>query len=162
MSLILYLSITIKALGSVILQVDLDEEKTIYFVNKVLQGDKLRYQKIERLTLAVIITERKLRPIFKGRQIIVTTNYLIKQVLKNLYLAGRMRSWSVEVFEHGISFMPQINFKSQALEDFLVDFIMLVEVESLCLRFLLVGESSNFKGIGKIIVLKGLGQVLLE
>lgn len=32
-----------KALGSVIVQEGLDKEKPIYFINKVLKGDKLPY-----------------------------------------------------------------------------------------------------------------------
>lgn len=41
-----------------------DKQKTkqlIYSVSKMFKGTKLRYQKIERLALAVVITIRKLR-----------------------------------------------------------------------------------------------------
>lgn len=37
----------------------------MYFVSKVLKGEELRYQGIERLTLAVVITTHKLRYYFK-------------------------------------------------------------------------------------------------
>lgn len=39
-------------------------DKSVYFVSKMLRGEELCYQKIERLVLAVVITTRKLRYYF--------------------------------------------------------------------------------------------------
>ena len=39
-------------------------EKSVYFVSRVFKGAELRYQKIERLALALINMARKLRPYF--------------------------------------------------------------------------------------------------
>jgi hypothetical protein len=36
------------------------DEKPIYFVSRVFNGEELQYQKIERLALAVVTTTRKL------------------------------------------------------------------------------------------------------
>lgn len=49
------------------------------------------------MSLAVVITIRKLRPYFQEHQIIVRTNYSVKQVLKNPDLGDRMVAWSVEL-----------------------------------------------------------------
>ena len=93
----------------------------MYFVSKVLKGAELRYQKIERLALAVIVTARKLRHYFQGHPITIRAKYPIKQILKKPDLAGRMVKWAVELFEYDINFEPRISLKSQTLADFLVE-----------------------------------------
>jgi len=88
---------------SSVLTEDLEEgERPVYFVSKVFKGAELRYQKIERLDLAIITTARKLRPYFQSHKIIVKINYPVKQVLREPYLVGRMVSWSVELSEYDL------------------------------------------------------------
>jgi len=91
-TLSLYLSVSDNAISSVLMEDSEEGEKPVYFVSKVFKGAKLRYQKIERLALAIITTARKLRPYFQSHKIIVKTNYPIKQVLSKPDRAGRMVS----------------------------------------------------------------------
>lgn len=92
---------------------------------KVFKGVEAKYQKIERLTLAVVITARKIIPYFQGHQVMVKTNYPIHQALKKLDLAERMMYWSVESDEYDIEYLPRGNIKLQNLIDFLAEFISL-------------------------------------
>jgi hypothetical protein len=69
--LFLYLSISDNAMSSVLVQDSLEGEKPIYFVSKVFKGTELRYQKIERLALAVVTTARMLRLYFQGHGIVL-------------------------------------------------------------------------------------------
>lgn len=64
--LLIYLSVTDRAMSSVLIQEIDKAEKPVYFVNKVFRGAEARYQKIEKLALSVVIVERKLRPYFQG------------------------------------------------------------------------------------------------
>jgi len=91
-TLSLYLSISDNAMSFVLTEDCEEWEKLVYFISKVFKGVELRYQKIERLALAIIITARKLRPYFQSRKIMVKTNFLVKQVLSKPDLAGRMVS----------------------------------------------------------------------
>jgi len=80
-TLSLYLSVSDNVMSSVLTE-DLEEgERPVYFVSKVFKGAELRYQKIERLALAIITTAIKLRPYFQSHKIIVKMNYPVKQVL---------------------------------------------------------------------------------
>jgi hypothetical protein len=54
----------------------------VYFVSKILKGAETRYQKIEKLALAVVSTARQLRHYFQGYHVIIKTDYPIKQVLR--------------------------------------------------------------------------------
>lgn len=43
-------------------------ESPIYFMSKIFKGVVSQYNKIERLTLAVVVTNQKLRPYFREHQ----------------------------------------------------------------------------------------------
>ncbi|MCI60200.1 putative protein NYNRIN-like, partial [Trifolium medium] len=49
----------------------------MYFVSRVFQGAEVRYQKIEKLALAVVVTARRLRQYFQSHKITVKTDYPI-------------------------------------------------------------------------------------
>lgn len=74
----------------------------VYFLVKVFKGAEARYQKIEKMALAIIVAVRKLRPYFQGYKIFVNTNYHILQLLKKSYLEGRMVSLAMELSEYDI------------------------------------------------------------
>lgn len=59
--LLLYLSISEGALSSMLVKEDRKIQRPIYFVSKVLQGPEIRYQKIEKLALALVTATRKLK-----------------------------------------------------------------------------------------------------
>lgn len=149
-------------MSSILVQETEEGEKAVYFVSKVLKGAELRYQKIERLALAVVITSRKLRYYFQEHPIIVRTNYLIKQVLKNQDLVGRMDAWAIEFPEYDIKFVPRSRIKSQIIVNFLNELIAPFSEELSCKWILLVDGSSNLKGNGVGILLEGSGDLMLE
>lgn len=64
----------------------------MYFVSNVFKCTEARYQKIEKLTLVVIVATRKLRLYFQGYKIFTKTNYHIRQALKNIDLVRRLVS----------------------------------------------------------------------
>ena len=59
--LILYLVVSKKERSLIFFKDNERDEKLVYFINKVLKGGEIRYQKIEQLALAVVVTARKLR-----------------------------------------------------------------------------------------------------
>lgn len=89
----------------------------IYFVSRTLQGAELRYPKLEKTALAIVVTTRLLMYYFHNFQIIVKTNLPIKQVLQKLDLAGRMMKWVIELSEYRIIFESIGLVKMQALVD---------------------------------------------
>jgi len=101
-ALSLYLSVSDNAMSSVLTEDSEEGERPVYFISKVFKGVELRYQKIERLDLAIITTARKLHPYFQSHRIILKTNYPVNQVLSKPDLVGRMVSWSVELSEYDL------------------------------------------------------------
>jgi len=62
--LCLYFAVIEKAISSVLLQEQDQMQRSIYFVTKVLQGPEVRYQALEKATLAVVFSARRLRHYF--------------------------------------------------------------------------------------------------
>jgi len=160
--LFLYLLTSVNAISSVLVQNSDTGEKPIYFISKVFRGAELRYQKVELLALFVVITARKLRSYFQSHQIVVKSNYPIKQVLRKPDLAGRMVAWSIELSEYDIRFLPRGSIESQVLADFLVELSSPLHEETPRVWILSVDGSSNLKGSGAKIVLEGLSDLLIE
>ncbi|CAJ2642757.1 uncharacterized protein LOC123899916 [Trifolium pratense] len=158
----LYLAVSDNAMSSALVQEIGGEEKPVYFVSRVFQGAEMRYQKLERLALAVVITARRLRQYFQSHAITVKTDYPIKCVLQKPDLAGRMVAWAIELSEYDITFVPRGSIKSQILADFVLESTSPpAEVESHTWT-LSVDGSSNLKGSGAGIVLEGPDGVLVE
>ncbi len=86
----LYFAVTEWAISSVLVQEQDQVQKPIYFVSKALQGPKLRYQSLEKATLAVVFSARRLRHYFHSFTVVVMTNLPIQKVLQKPYVAGRM------------------------------------------------------------------------
>nr|KYP75978.1 Retrovirus-related Pol polyprotein from transposon opus [Cajanus cajan] len=72
--------------------------------SRILQDTEKRYQMIEKMALALVTAARRLRPYFQSHQVVVKTDYPIKQILRKPELAGRMITWSVELSEFDIQY----------------------------------------------------------
>nr|KYP75999.1 Gypsy retrotransposon integrase-like protein 1 [Cajanus cajan] len=133
----------------------------IYFISRVLQDAEKRYQMVEKLALALVTAARRLRPYFQSHQVVVKTDYPIKQILRKPELAGRMIAWSVELFEFSIRYESRGALKAQCLADFVAE-LMPATAEEPQVWTLHIDGSSNSKGGGAGIILEGPNQVTLE
>ncbi|MDV3160361.1 MAG: RNase H-like domain-containing protein, partial [Sweet potato little leaf phytoplasma] len=95
--IIVYLSVSNAAISAVIVQEEDRIQRPVYYISRVLQGPETRYQQVEKLALALITAARRLRQYFQSHQVLVRTNYPIKQILRKPELAGRMVAWSSEL-----------------------------------------------------------------
>ena len=62
----------------------------VYYVSQTFQGAEARYPRIEKITFALIMALRKIRPYFQANPIIVMTNQPIKKAMNKPEAAGRM------------------------------------------------------------------------
>ncbi|XP_020209359.1 uncharacterized protein LOC109794316 [Cajanus cajan] len=159
--LLLYLAVAENAISAVIVQEHQKTQTPIYFISRVLQDAERRYQMIEKLALALVTAARRLRPYFQSHQVVVKTDYPIKQILRKLELAGRMIAWSIELSEFGIQYESCGPLKTQCLADFVSELTPATTEESQAWT-LHVDGSSNSKGGGAGIILEGPNQVTLE
>jgi hypothetical protein len=99
--LLLYLTATTHVVSTAIVverQEDGDAypvQRPVYFVSEVLSESKARYQPIQKLLYAVLITSRKLRHYFQEYSISVITDYPLGDILQNQDATGRISKWAV-------------------------------------------------------------------
>jgi hypothetical protein len=69
------------------------------------------------------MASRKLRHYFQAYHIIVPSSQPLKDVMRNREATGRIRNWAAELNEFSIDFVHGSSIQSQALADFIVDWM---------------------------------------
>ena len=139
-------------------------QKLIYFVRKVLQMPKVRYQAIEKAALAVVFSARRLRYYFQSFTVIVMTDLSIRKVLQKPDVAGRMVRWAVELLEFDVQYEPRGPIKGQLYVDFVVELSSAAtHQEEAYFRWVLsIDGSFNQQGSGAGVILEGPNGLLIE
>ena len=75
-------------------------------MSKRLLDAETRYPELEKLSLALIVASRKLRPYFHVHPIEVLTNYTLQQVLQKPEASGRFLKWAIELGQFNVNFCP--------------------------------------------------------
>ena len=119
--LTLYLSVTDKAIGAVLMVDRKGVQTPIYYVSRMLLDAETRYSTMEKLVLALIHASRRLRRYFQGHPINVLTDFRINDILRKPELSGRLAKWAIELGEHSISYKARPSFKGQVLADFITE-----------------------------------------
>ncbi|GKC44451.1 reverse transcriptase domain-containing protein [Tanacetum coccineum] len=88
--LILYLAATKEAISAVLMTERDGKQMPIYFVSRALQGPEIKYTLMEKLILALVSDSKRLKRYFQAHTIVVITDQLIKQMLSNPEVAGRL------------------------------------------------------------------------
>ncbi|XP_073129118.1 uncharacterized protein [Henckelia pumila] len=149
--LFLYLAVTPRAASSVLVRKDGANHQPVYFVSHVLKGAELNYLTQEKLTLALVITARKLRPYFLSHPITVLTNSVLGKIATNPDASGRLVRWITELSEYNLKFEPRTAIKAQALADFLAETVQL-EQEELWKIFVDGSSCQSGSGAGIVII----------
>jgi hypothetical protein len=98
-------------------------QSPIYFISEVLSETKIRYPQIQKLLYAVILTRRKLRHYFESHPMTVVSSFPLGEIIQCREASGRIAKWAVELMGETISFAPRKAIKSQALADFLAEWV---------------------------------------
>jgi hypothetical protein len=96
-------------------------QRPVYFVSEVMSESKARYQLVQKLLYAVLITSQKLRHYFQEYSITVVTDYPLDDILRNQDATGRISKWAVELGTLNVDFKPRTAIKSQDLADFMAE-----------------------------------------
>ncbi|KAA3481178.1 rve domain-containing protein/RVT_3 domain-containing protein [Gossypium australe] len=67
--------------AAILVKVEVVHQFLVYYINKVLQNEELRYSKIEKCIFALIFAARELCPYFQAHPVVVLTNQPMKEVL---------------------------------------------------------------------------------
>ena len=93
----------------------------VYYISEVLSESKTRYPHVQKLLYALLITSRQLHHYFESHKITVVIDFPLGDILHNRDTSGHISKWVVELGALNINFTPRKAIKSQALEDFVVE-----------------------------------------
>ena len=98
-------------------------QKPVYYTSRALRGAEGRYPLMEKLAFALITASRKLRHYFQAHVIVVIMDHPLKKSMNKLEAAGQLIQWAIELSEFDVKYQPRNAIKTQALADFIVEFI---------------------------------------
>ena len=78
---------------------------------------------MQKLLYSLLITSCKLRHYFESHKITVVTDFPLGDILHNRDATGHISKWAVELGALNIYFTPRKAIKSQALADFVAEWI---------------------------------------
>ena len=81
-TLYVYLAVSDRAVSAVLVREENIVQWPVYYVSKVLLDAETRYPKIETLSLALVMSAKKLRPYFQAHPIVVRTGHPIEKSLQ--------------------------------------------------------------------------------
>ena len=120
--LFLYLAVSATVMSTALIREENKIQRPVYYVSQVFQGAEAQYPRIEKITFALIVASRKLRPHFQANPIVVMTDQPIKKAKNKLETAGRMIQWAIKLSQFDIEYQPRTAIKAQALADFIAEF----------------------------------------
>jgi hypothetical protein len=125
--LLLYVAASHSAVSATLVQEKLDgqvkKQAPVYFISEVLCLSKKNYTELEKVLYAVLMASRKLRHYFQAYHIIVPSSQPLKDILRNREATGMIGKWAVELNEFIIDYVNRSSVQSQALADFIADWM---------------------------------------
>ncbi|XP_074351321.1 uncharacterized protein LOC141690416 [Apium graveolens] len=110
-----------QAVGAALIREKNGRQQPVYYVSQVLKDAETRYPRVEKFAFALVITSRKLRYYFQGREIRVVINQPLRKIIHKLDDSGRLVNWAMEPSQFNLSFIPRTAIKAQALADFIIE-----------------------------------------
>ncbi|KAL0352250.1 UNVERIFIED_CONTAM: hypothetical protein Scaly_1613700 [Sesamum calycinum] len=106
------------------------KEKALYYLNRTLTKNKMKYSPVEKVCLALFYAIKKLTHYFEAYSIkLISLADPVKFVMSRHVLSERFAKWSIVFNQYEIDYVFQKVVKGQALANFLADHPMPTEWE---------------------------------
>jgi hypothetical protein len=98
-------------------------QRSVYYISKVFSDCETHYNQVQKLLCAILIMKRKLLHYFESHLARVVTSHGLREIVGNRLTTGRIAKWPLKLMGLDITYVPQTAIKSQALADFVVEWI---------------------------------------
>ena len=120
--LFLYLAISESTVSGALICDNEGVQKTVYYIIHSMNGPQTRYQRLEKLILALFFISRKLKHYFQPFLIMVLTEHTLRSVKENPEAIRRILKWASELRPYGLRYEKRTTIKGQVIADFITDF----------------------------------------
>jgi len=119
--LILYIAAQERSLRTLCVQKnEKGKEIALYYLSRILVGDKYKYSPIEKIYMSLIFIIQKLRHYMQAYMVqVISKADPIKYILSRPILNGQLTKWVVILKQYDLVCMPQRVVKGQAMAYFL-------------------------------------------
>ena len=121
-----YIVVALHAVSLVLIRVDSDIQRPVYYVGKSLHEVEVRYLPLEKEILAVVHATQKLPHYFQAHTIIVLTQLPFRSILQSVDYTGRIAKWGTVLGAFNIKYMSRTSVNGQVLTDLVVEFAKLL------------------------------------
>ena len=119
--LYLYLTISELAVSRALVRENEGAQKPAYYISHTMNSPQTRYQRLEKLVLALFIILRKLKHYFQSFPITVLIEHPLRSIVENQKATGRISKRASELRSYRLKFEPRTVIKGQVLADFIAD-----------------------------------------
>ena len=78
---------------------------------------------MQKFLYIMLMATRKLLHYFTDHDVAVVTSYPLRDIIRNRDAAGQISKWALELMGHDMRYIPRTAIKSQALTNFVVEWI---------------------------------------
>ena len=117
-----YIAVVPYTVSLVLIRVDSDKQRSVYYVSKSLHEAEIRYLPLEKAILVVVHGTRKLPHYFQTHTVVVLTQLPLKTILRSADYTGRIAKWGTILGAFDIKYMPRTSIKGQILADLIAKF----------------------------------------
>ena len=117
-----YIVVAPYAMSLVLIQVDYEVQKPVYYVSKSLHEVEVCYLPLEKAILVVVHVTRKLPHYFQAHTIVVLTQLPFQSQLWKVDYTGRIAKWGMILGAFDIKYMPRTSIKGEVLTDLVAEF----------------------------------------
>ena len=117
-----YIAVVPHAVSLVLIRVDSDIQKPVYYISRSLHEAKVQYLPLEKAILAVVHAMRKLRHYFQAHTIVILTQLPLRALLRSADYIGRVAKWGTILWAFDIKYMPCTYIKGQVLTDLVAEY----------------------------------------
>ena len=115
---------------SIVLTVEREEsgkafkvQRPVYYISEVLTPSKQRYPHYQKLVYGIYLNVKKVAHYFQEHSVTVISDAPLSEILHNRDAMGRLAKWAIDLLPLEIKFEAKKAVKSQALVDFLAEWI---------------------------------------
>ena len=117
-----YIAVAPHAVSLVLIRVNNDIQRSVYYVSKSLHEAEVRYLPLEKAILVVIHATHKLPHYFQAHTAIVLTQLPLRALFRGADYTRKISKWATILGAFDIKYMPRTSVKGQVLADLVAEF----------------------------------------